>query len=295
MNIREQFNERMARVSEQIDVKNDPFANLFSKKATGNGRVVHSKLAQRIKRARMEKVVSVAKLNGERRAVHSRPPSNKSQSGFQMLWIPAGGALIGGLFVLGVLGAKWASGSYNTASQVPQGSVTIQEAQATRTSPSPGETLQERTVSAAAVVQMQKATPVPAAAPVPKQLRAPKTVVLAAVAPIESPKQKHTTPSAKASAGTLLDQGHLREQAGDFPAARNYFQQAFENGSLPAALAIGRSFDPRFVRKVTGTTQMANAELSRKWYEKWYLTAIEKGEISSRIRFDRLVQGLRGR
>ena len=291
MDIREQFNQRMAKASEQIDVKNDPFANLFSKKAKRNERVVHSKLAQRIRRARMEKMDSVEKPNVERRAVRARPPSKKSQSGFQVLWIPVGVVLIGGLFVMGILGAKWASGGFKTASHVPQRPVTIQEAQATRTSPSPGETLLERTVSTAAVLQMKKATPAPA----PKQLQLPKTVKLAAVAPNESLEQKDTGPSTKTSVGTLLDQGHLREQAGDFPAARNYFQQAFENGSLPAALAIGRSFDPRFVRKVTGTTQVADAELARKWYEKWYLTAIENGEISSRIRFDRLVQGLRGR
>jgi len=303
VDIREQFNQRMTRVSEKIDLKTDPFANLFSTKAKRNGRAAHSKLSQRLRRARMEKMDSGAKLKVERRTVHARPPANKSRPAFQVLWIPAGVVSIAGLFAAGFLGAKLASGGFkvaNQAPQVPQVPVAIQEVQTTRTSPSPGETLLGTAVSTAAILQTQRANPAPVVkqinkplpAPVTKQLPAPKTVELAAVATDKSVAQRDTIPNMKTSAGTLLDKGHLREQTGDFPAARNYFQQAFENGSLAAALAIGRSFDPRFVSDVTGTTQMADAELARKWYEKWYLTAVENGEVSSRIRFDRLVQGL---
>ena len=304
MAIQEQLNRQMAKISEQIDLNNDSFANLFSKNPKHQKQGPRSRLAQRLRQAQIERMDMGTSPNTRRRKVRGQPHPNKSQPGFQVLLIPAGVVMITVLFATGYLGAKLANNGFKSASHLP---VTGQQVQTSQAMPLPDKSLVETTVSAASVLPSQNVTPISRAKPPETAVKKPERTVLkplvqqklpaknveqVAVVTKEIVATDTNTPVIRPRATTLLDKGHLREQEGDLPAARNYFQQAFENGSLAAALAIGRTFDPQFVREVTGTTQQANAGLARKWYEKWYLTAIENGEVSSRIRFDRLVRGL---
>jgi len=103
-------------------------------------------------------------------------------------------------------------------------------------------------------------------------------------------KQINSMNDPQSQVARLLRDGYLLEEGNDFSGARVKFRQAFGMGSNVAALAIARTYDGRRTNPGDNT---GDVKLAREWYEKWFLAALAKGDISPRARYDRLLSGLK--
>lgn len=75
---------------------------------------------------------------------------------------------------------------------------------------------------------------------------------------------------------------------GDIEAARVRYRQAESRGSLEAALALGRSFDPSYFEKLPVKTGKPDPATAFEWYKK----ALEGGLVTGRVKIDGLKQWL---
>jgi TPR repeat protein len=62
--------------------------------------------------------------------------------------------------------------------------------------------------------------------------------------------------------------GEAAEARGDISGARRYYETAADQGVGAAALALGRLYDPAYVRRTTIGGIDANAATARRWYER---------------------------
>ena len=65
-----------------------------------------------------------------------------------------------------------------------------------------------------------------------------------------------------------------------------------ESGSPEAALALGRSFDPKYLDRMPASNAKPDPAAARKWYEEWYRRSIEQGSISPNVRLERLLNAI---
>lgn len=130
------------------------------------------------------------------------------------------------------------------------------------------------------------------------QVPAPQqTVPTQEVAALETPAEaaetvENTEPDTAAQANQLIGEGHSLLAAGDVVQARQLFSRSLATGSAEAALALGRSFDPKHLSGIQNANAAADPVTARKWYEEWYRRSVEQGSISPKVRLDRLLQAM---
>ena len=94
----------------------------------------------------------------------------------------------------------------------------------------------------------------------------------------------------KEEAIRMFGEGQNLMAAGDIRQARGLFARSLASGMPEAALALGRSYDPKYIARIENANAEADAEAARNWYEEWYRQSVEQGSISSDVRLDRLLQ-----
>src|SRR5262249_39849409 len=82
----------------------------------------------------------------------------------------------------------------------------------------------------------------------------------------------------------LIDQGERFMQGGDVAAARVIFQRAAEAGDAGAALALGSTYDPLFLKMMGALGVPPDLERARAWYER----AKELGSQEALRRLERI-------
>ena len=87
----------------------------------------------------------------------------------------------------------------------------------------------------------------------------------------------------------MFGEGQSLMAAGDIRQARGLFARSLASGMPEAALALGRSYDPKYIARIQNANAAPDAEAARNWYEEWYRQSVEQGSISSDVRLDRLL------
>ena len=90
----------------------------------------------------------------------------------------------------------------------------------------------------------------------------------------------------------LIGQGQSLMSSGDVVQARQLFTKSLSTGSPEAALALGRSFDPKYLARVPRANAKPDPAMARKWYEEWYRRSVDQGAISPNVRLERLLQAM---
>ena len=98
--------------------------------------------------------------------------------------------------------------------------------------------------------------------------------------------------AAPADVAQLIGQGHTLMASGKITEARKLFTQSLSSGSAEAALALGRSYDPKFLATLRSPDAQAEPAEARRWYEEWYRLSVEQGAISANVRLERLLQAM---
>ena len=88
----------------------------------------------------------------------------------------------------------------------------------------------------------------------------------------------------------MFGEGQNLMAAGDVRQARGLFARSLASGMPEAALALGRSYDPKYIARIQNANAEPDAQAARNWYEEWYRQSVEQGSISSDVRLDRLLQ-----
>jgi TPR repeat protein len=84
--------------------------------------------------------------------------------------------------------------------------------------------------------------------------------------------------------GRLIKRGQQYLQTGDIASARLMFRRAADEGSAPAALALGATFDPLILREIGVLGLGPNVAQARSWYQK----AAELGSNEAARRIEQL-------
>lgn len=93
-------------------------------------------------------------------------------------------------------------------------------------------------------------------------------------------------------AAHLIGKGHTLMASGRISEARQLFTKGLTSGSAEAALALGRSYDPKHLASVGADPSLADAAVARKWYAEWYRRSVEQGAISQNVKLERLLQAM---
>jgi hypothetical protein len=120
----------------------------------------------------------------------------------------------------------------------------------------------------------------PAAAP---DAAAPEASAAEAPAPPDSAPVAALSPE---EVGALLQRGDELLATGDIAASRLFYQRAAEQGSGPAATAVGKTFDPLFLEQLHARGIRGDAVTAAGWYRK----AASAGDRQGQIRLERLLQ-----
>jgi len=83
---------------------------------------------------------------------------------------------------------------------------------------------------------------------------------------------------------TLIKRGHTFLKDGDFAAARLLFERAADAGSAEAALALGSTYDPLFIKRLGGIAVKPDIENARKWYQ----IAADRGSAAAKLQLANL-------
>lgn len=82
----------------------------------------------------------------------------------------------------------------------------------------------------------------------------------------------------------LVGLGERLIAGGDVSAARLILTEAVKEGSAPAALTLGKTFDPNELHRATDASDLVNVESAKTWYEK----AKQLGSSEAQAQLDRL-------
>ncbi|MBL8564204.1 MAG: hypothetical protein JNM89_00635 [Hyphomicrobiaceae bacterium] len=74
--------------------------------------------------------------------------------------------------------------------------------------------------------------------------------------------------------------------------AREMLFQAHPETDPDAAWALARTFDPRYVARISGSDAAPDVEQATKWYRTWHALALEKGRISGDVSVERILRGM---
>ncbi len=114
-----------------------------------------------------------------------------------------------------------------------------------------------------------QATPPPPASERPAIL-APPVAAHPERAPAETavPAQPKPDRVATESAAALLGRGDALLRTGDIVSARSFYQQAAEAGNARAALMLGATFDPAFLRQAQVQGLRGDLAMAYRWYRR---------------------------
>ena len=100
-----------------------------------------------------------------------------------------------------------------------------------------------------------------------------------------SPPPAPRRPSASAAErAELLSLGDGAMESGDIAAARAYYEAAYDAGSAEAATALGRTYDPLFLRETATLGLLADPSKAMEWYRR----GAGEGDPVARLRLDAL-------
>lgn len=114
--------------------------------------------------------------------------------------------------------------------------------------------------------------PAPATAAVPPSSAANATPASARV-------DRHDSPEV---ARIAMARGDERMRQGDVMAARRFYEMAAGTGMVEAATALGRTFDPLYLRHIRVRGAFADVERAKQWYE----TAAKAGDMEALARIE---------
>ncbi|HEV2546010.1 MAG TPA: hypothetical protein VGU20_01605 [Stellaceae bacterium] len=98
-------------------------------------------------------------------------------------------------------------------------------------------------------------------------------------APEHPPVDSHASPEV---AGIAMARGDERMRQGDVVAARRFYEMAAGAGMVQAATAMGRTFDPLYLRHLRVRGAFADAERAKQWYEN----AAKAGDMEALARIE---------
>src|SRR5262249_53721293 len=87
-------------------------------------------------------------------------------------------------------------------------------------------------------------------------------------------------PPPSAESGPLLARGDQRLASGDIIAARHYFELVAEAGDVRAAMRLGKTYDPAFLKQIGARGIAGDPALAKSWY----LKAIAAGDRDADLR-----------
>ena len=79
-----------------------------------------------------------------------------------------------------------------------------------------------------------------------------------------------------------MARGDERMRQGDVASARRFYEMAATTGMIEAATAIGRTFDPLYLRRIGVRGALADARRAKQWYEK----AAQAGDMEAQARIE---------
>jgi hypothetical protein len=126
--------------------------------------------------------------------------------------------------------------------------------------------LPSSTTAGETIVARQPPAPKPPTAAAPP----PAPVLASAPAPAPAPAAAPTITRRldPAEIKMLVEQGEQFVAAGDLAAARLVFQRAAEAGDAGAAMALGATFDPTFLTKISVLGVSPDLDKARNWYQR---------------------------
>jgi hypothetical protein len=86
--------------------------------------------------------------------------------------------------------------------------------------------------------------------------------------PAPAPRSRSTTTIAPAQEEAMLDRAQSLLQNKDISSARLLFEHLAKNGSARAALAMGKTYDPAYLRSIEATGLKPDVEKARQWYRQ---------------------------
>jgi hypothetical protein len=86
-------------------------------------------------------------------------------------------------------------------------------------------------------------------------------------------------------ASLAMARGESASAHGDVISARRFYEVAASNDLAQAATAVGRTYDPIFLREKGVRGLLADAEAAKRWYQK----AIDGGDVEARARLNKLL------
>ncbi|MFC5068830.1 SEL1-like repeat protein [Flaviflagellibacter deserti] len=84
----------------------------------------------------------------------------------------------------------------------------------------------------------------------------------------------------------LMERGHRFVESGDFASARPLYRRAAEAGYAEAALALGDTYDPTFLKQRRVVGLAPDPAKARQWYQR----ALELGSLEADMKLGRLAQ-----
>jgi TPR repeat protein len=84
----------------------------------------------------------------------------------------------------------------------------------------------------------------------------------------------------------LMERGHRFVESGDFASARPLYRRAAEAGYAEAALALGDTYDPTFLKQRRVVGLAPDPAKARQWYQR----ALELGSLEADMKLGRLSQ-----
>ena len=101
---------------------------------------------------------------------------------------------------------------------------------------------------------------------------------------LSSPPSPRRPSVSAAALAELLSQGEGAIESGDIAAARAYYEAAYEAGSAEAATALGRTYDPLFLREKSTLGLQPNPSKAMEWYR----LGVNEGDPIARLRLNAL-------
>jgi hypothetical protein len=84
------------------------------------------------------------------------------------------------------------------------------------------------------------------------------------------------------NARIAMERGDERMRRGDVASARRFYETAAATGMIEAATAIGRTFDPLYLKRIGVRGALADARRAKQWYEK----AARAGDMEAQARIE---------
>lgn len=213
---------------------------------------------------------------------------DKRQLMFSMTLIPAVGMAMIGLFVLGYQGGRLAVDYMDRDGENPPQALL---AQLPVPVPPPANNI-ATTVQPEPVAVTRVSEPATiAAASLTNQANASAALKAADAIPAAAAVEPETSEEPTLSHATkLVGEGHSLMSKGDILGARDLFTKGLKLGLPEAALALGRSYDPKYLAQLPSGNAEADVNVASSMYREWYRKSVAAGSIAAGAQVDKLIQ-----